>query len=193
MAKEEEKEEGKEGEAAAEGAAAPKSKKKLFIIIGVVLVLAIGGGAFFMLGGSKTPEEGAEHAEEHEEEHKHYGHAELPAFIVNLSETSNFLKIKLLLEYDEEILAKASAGEAAGGGGGGHGEGGSALPGALGHREPMIQDAVIRVLSSKKASDVLTVEGKEAIKEELLESINEASQLEEPPVVAVYFREFIVQ
>ena len=190
MAKEEAKEEAKEA-APAEGEAAPKGKKKLIIIIAVVAVVVIGAAAFFLMGGKK--EEGAEgQAEEHAEEHKHYEQAELPSFIVNLSETSNFLKVKLLLEFDPEVLAKAG-GEAGGGGHGGEGEKGGGLPGLLGTREAMIQDAVIKVLSAKKAADVLTVEGKEQIKEELLEAINEASQLEEPPIVAVYFREFIVQ
>ncbi len=191
MAKDEEKQEGKEAAPAAEGEAAPKSKKKLIIIVAVAAVVVIGAAAFFMMGGKK--EEGAEgKPEEHAEEHKHYEQAELQTFIVNLSETSNFLKVKLLLEYDAEILAKAG-GEAGGGHGGGEGEKAAGLPGVLGTREAMIQDAVIKVLSSKKAADVLTIEGKEQIKEELLEAINEASQLEEPPIVAVYFKEFIVQ
>ena len=60
-------------------------------------------------------------------------------------------------------------------------------------REPMMRDAVIRVLSSKKAVDVLSPEGKEKLKEELVEAINEAIGLEEGPVVNVYFTEFIIQ
>lgn len=189
MAKDEEKEEGaKEGEGSAE-AAAPKSKKKLIIIIAVVAILLIGGAAAFLLKGKKAPAEG-EGEEKQAEEERHLATAELPTLIVNLSETSNFLKVKILLEYDPEILAKAGAAE----GGGEKEEGkGSALPGALGVREPMIQDAVIKVLSAKKASDVLTVEGKEQIKEELIEALNEASGLDEPPIVSIYFREFIVQ
>jgi flagellar FliL protein len=194
MAKEEKKEEDgkKEGEAAAEGAAAPKSKKKLIIIIAVVVLLIGGGAGFFLMKGK--PAEG-EHGEEaaHEEE-KHFATAELPSFIVNLSETSNFLKLKLLIEYDPEVLAKAAGGGEGEGGGHEGGEGKPAgLPGALGTRQPMIQDAIIKVLSVKKASEVLTAEGKDAIKDELVEAINEASGLEEPPVVAVYFMDFIVQ
>jgi flagellar basal body-associated protein FliL len=60
-------------------------------------------------------------------------------------------------------------------------------------RESMMKDVVIRVLSSKRADDLLTVEGKERLKDELLEGINEAVGLEEPPVVGVFFAEFIIQ
>lgn len=189
MAEEEGKEEGKEG---GEHAEAPKSKKKLIIIIAVVLVVVLGAVGFLLMGG-KSEEHPAE--EEHHEEEKHYAHAELATLIVNLSETSNFLKVRIMLEYDPEVLAKAAGGAAHGGEEeGGHGGGGGpSLPGVLGHREPMIQDGIIKVLSSKRAADVLTVEGKEQIKEELIEAINEASGLEEPAVVAIYFREFIVQ
>lgn len=192
MAKEEKEEEAKGGDGHGEAAAPAKSKKKLIIIVAVVVVV-LGVVAFLFLG-KKKPEatDGAEH-ETHAEEERHLATAELPSFIVNLSETTNFLKVKLLLEYDPEILAKASA-HAEGGGGGGHeAKPGEGLPGALGARQPMIQDAVIKVLSAKKAADVLTIEGKETIKEELVEAINEATGLEEPPIVSVYFMEFIVQ
>jgi flagellar basal body-associated protein FliL len=56
-----------------------------------------------------------------------------------------------------------------------------------------MKDAIIRILSSKKADDLLTAEGKERLKDELLEGINEAVGLEEPPVVGVFFTEFIIQ
>lgn len=191
----EKKEEGEEKKKEGEGEAKPKGKGKLIIIIAVIVLLLGGGGAaFFLMGSKEEPAEG-EHAEEaHDEEHKHLVTAELDSIIVNLSETSNFLKVTLLLEMDGGILEKA-AGAAAGGGheGGGEGESKGGLPAPLGARTPMIRDAVIKVLSSKKAADVLTVEGKEQIKEELIESMNEATGLEEGPIVAVYFSDFIVQ
>ncbi len=60
-------------------------------------------------------------------------------------------------------------------------------------REPMIRDAIIRVLSSKTTDDLLNTEGKERLKEELIEAINEAIALDEGPAVGVYFTEFIIQ
>lgn len=189
------KEEAKEG-GEAEAAAKPKGKKKLIIIVAAVLLLVLGGvGGFVFIGGTKDKD-----AEEHheEEEVKHYQTFELETFIVNLSENSSFLKVKILVEYDPAILAKAGAdGHGGGGGYGGGGSGGeggkSGPPAIVSERLPMIKDAVIRVLSSKKAEDVLTVEGKDRLKEELIEALNEATGLDEGPVVGIYFLEFVIQ
>jgi flagellar FliL protein len=190
MSEEAEKKEGGE-----EHAEPPKSKKKLLIIV-VVLLLAIGGGAFAMLGGSKPPAAETEEVEEKKE----YKLAEVETLVVNLSESTSFLKTKLLLEYDPSVLHPVGEEGAEGGGGhgGGHGGGGggaspTAMPPELVPRLPMIQDAIIRVLSSKRATDVLTNAGKETLKQELIEAINEVTGFDEPVVVNVYFTEFIIQ
>jgi len=190
------KEEGKE-----QGESTPgKSKKKLLIIVGAVLVL-LGGGAAVMLGGGEEEKKVEESLDEVEEQ-KQYATAEMDVFIVNLSESTSFLKVRMLLEYDPEVIARHSGahaeggGAAYGGGGGGGGkkeEGPGAMPEALKARSPMIRDAVIRVVSSKRAQDVLTVQGKDTLKQELIEAINEAIGMEESPVVNLYFVEFIIQ
>ncbi len=176
----------------------PKSKKKLFIILGLVLIL-VGAGvptALLLMGGEEPPAE--EHAEPVEAEPK-LTSFELEPIIVNLSESTSFLKVKLVIEFDENIITAAAGGEGEGGGhgiGGGASGGGEAVagpPAAIKERMHHIKDAVIRILSSKTAADVLSAQGKETIKEELIESINEAIGLDEGPVVAVYFLEFIVQ
>ena len=186
----------KEGEGEHAEAPAGGGKKKM-IIIAVVALLAVGGGAFAFLGGSKPPpSEGAEEVEEKKE----YKIAELDPFIVNLSESTSFLKVKMLVEYDPATMVSLEGGAEGGGGhGGGGGGGGGApkesfeLPPMLKGRLPMIRDAVIRVISGKRSTDVLTVTGKEMLKQELIEAINEATGLDEPPVVNVYFTEFIIQ
>ena len=190
-----EKEEAKTEEAA-EGAGSGKSKKKLIIIIVVVLLVVLGAVGFFVLGGKKPEEnpEGAEVVEQH-----HYATAQLDPFIVNLSESSSFLKVTLLLEYDAALLSKVDAhgGGGGGGGGGGHGAGGEekkgGLPPIMEERKPMIRDSVIRVLAAKKTAEVLSPDGKESMKQELIEAINEALGLDEGPVVNVYYTEFIIQ
>lgn len=188
----------KEGEAAP---AAGGNKKKIIIIAAAaVVVLGGGAGAFLMKGGEKKEEQPAEVAEEV----KTYRVAQIPPLIVNLSDASSFLKVSMLIEYDPEIIAKYSGGARGGGGhggggagGGGEGGGGGAKPGELPpllkSREPMIRDAIIKVLSAKRAEQVLSVEGKDQLKEELIEAINEASGIEEPAVVNVYFTDFIIQ
>jgi flagellar FliL protein len=199
--KKEDKKEEKEGEAA-EGEAKPKSKKMLIIIIAVVVLLAGGGGAAFFLMGSKKPAEGEEGAE-HEEEHAHEEEAEtatveLEPVIVNLSENASFLKTKIMVEYNIKVVEGGSSHGAPGEGGGGHeAKGGeknaSGLPGILGKKVHIIKDSIIRVLSSKKPGDVLSLEGKDKIKEELLQALNEACAQQEDCVTNIYFIEFIIQ
>jgi flagellar FliL protein len=186
------------GEGHAEEAPKPKGKKKLLIIVTVVMLLLGGGAAFFLLGGKK--EEPKKEEEEHVEEVHHYKTAELEPFIVNLSENNRFLKTTILLEYDPKALEATgehgSGGEESGGHGSGGGEEGGGgkggLPEAMAGRLPMIRDAIIRVLSSKKVEEVLSGDGKEKLKEDLIESCNEAIGIE-GAVVGVYFTEFIVQ
>lgn len=182
----------KEAEPTEEGAK-PKSKKKLIIIVAVVLILVVGGGVGFMaLGGSKEEEKAGE---SHEEEVKHLETAKLDTFVVNLAGSGAFLKMGIMLEYDAHILEEETKKHGAAGGGGeaegGHGGGG--LPGLMGHKEPMIRDAVIRVLSSKRGEEVMGPDGKDTLKEEIVEAINEALGLEEPTVTGMYITEFLVQ
>jgi flagellar FliL protein len=158
-----------------------KSKKTLFVIIGVVLVLILGGtGAFFAMGGGSKKNAEGEESEGDEEEgadehgagggHGALGGAIVPLdpFIVNLQVKGSFLKTVIQLEFSEPSPPHGMEGEM-----------------------PRIRDGVIRVLSSKQAQDILSVDGKERLKEELKAAINGALGSEE--VVNVFFTEFIVQ
>lgn len=174
---------------------APKKKSKMMLIIIIVVVLLLGGGgaAFFLMGSGD--DEGGEDAEEVEIQ---YETVELKPFVVNLANNEGYLKVTLLLEYDPTLI-KPSGGQGFGGGGA-VGGGGSPhsplsgdLPGVLNDREAMIRDAVLVILSSKSRENLLTPEGKETLKEELVEAINDATGLDEPPVVAIYFIEFVIQ
>ena len=194
------KEEPKEGEEGTKG----KSKKKLLLILIPVVLIVLGVVAFLVLGGKKEePKEGEEHAEAKEEVKKpKLLTVKLDPFIVNLSENTSFLKTTILLEFDASIIEKelggakgAEGGAHGGGAGGGGGEKaeGAAVPPIFTERQPMIRDAVIHVLASKKVQDVLTSDGKERLKEEIIEAINDALGLSENAVVNVYFTEFIIQ
>jgi flagellar basal body-associated protein FliL len=164
-----------------------------------VVLLCAGIPVLFLGGGEEEAKD--EHAAE-EEEVKHLATVALDPIIVNLSANTAFLKVSMILEYDAGILDKAAleaAGHAEGGGhgggasgGGGEAEGGGMHP-IMTARQPMIKDVILRILSSKKPEEVLTSEGKEKLKEELIEGINEAIGLEEEPVVNIYFTEFMVQ
>lgn len=166
-----------------EVAEAPKSKKKLIIIIVAILALAGGGGAAFMMMGKKADaahskkakagehakgeegaegegageEEAAEEADAEEEaggggEHgggEHAGPAFMPleTFTVNLmpDPDEKFLQLEITLQ-----MKSAAEGEK--------------LKGQM----PAVRNRVLMLLSSKKASDLSTPEGKKALSDELL-------------------------
>lgn len=180
-----------------------KSKKKLMLIVVVIVGLLGGAGVPLVLMTTKEPpkeEEAVE--EEHHEPVQRIETADLGQFIVNLSESSSFLKTKIMMEYDGALIDTQLAvlhgedgGKAHGGGasgGGGEKAGGGVHPHVV-KNENKFRDVVIRILSSKKAAELLTTEGKARLKEELVDGLNEAMGLEEPPVVGVLFTEFIIQ
>jgi flagellar FliL protein len=182
-----------------EGEAPKKGSKKLLVIIALVVVVLLGGGgaAMALMGGEKKEE-----IKKEEVAPPVLKLAKMEAFLVNLSEQSSFLKAVILIEYDETILHRVLAAQTAGGGsghgggaGGGGGGGGDphALPRGMAEKEPMLRDAIIRVFVSKKSAEVLSGEGKDRLKEELVEGINEALAFDEPVVTNIYFTEFIVQ
>ena len=158
-----------------------KSKKMLFIIIGVVVLILGGAGAFFALSGGKKAdgEEGEEGAEEEEPAAEHGAeggeHGEvagsivpLDPFIVNLQVKGSFLKTVIQLEFGDP-----------------------GQPHTFEADLPKVRDSIIRTLSSKQAQDILSIEGKERLREEVKNSVNNAIGSED--VVNVFFTEFIVQ
>jgi flagellar basal body-associated protein FliL len=183
----------------------PKKSKKKIILIAFGAISLIGGAGVPMLlmGGAEKPAEEALVEEEHKEEHKHIETADLGQFVVNLSETTSFLKVHIMMEYDGGIIDKQTAakeggeegGKAHGGGasGGEKAEGAGGVHPHLAKKENQLRDVVIQILSSKQSSEVLTSDGKNRLKQELVDGLNEAIGLEEPPVVGILFTEFIIQ
>lgn len=180
-----------------------KNKKKMILIALSVLGLAGGAGVSSLFISASHPDE-AEVVEEDSSDHPtRLEVADLGVFVVNLSENVSFLKTRIMMEYDANILDKQTlmkeggegGGEAHGGGGSGgkEGEGASGAHPYIGKRENQLRDVVIRILSSKKSSDLLTNDGKGRLKEELVDGLNEAIGLEEPPVTGILFTEFIIQ
>ncbi len=191
-------------EEAPEGGDAPsapkkaKSKLALIIIIGVLLVGLIGVGGYLavtMLGGKKAAKGGAEHGAPAAEGEAGGGEAKggehggggggggeaggegkmgvfvsLDPFIVNLASDAGkrYLKITMQLE-----LARPD------------------MTAEVTNRMPQIKDAVITVLSSKSAEDLLTIEGKFRLKEQVLTRIN--NTLTNGVVKNIFFVEFVIQ
>lgn len=171
---------------APDGDAPPKkSKKLLFIIIGLVVVLIAGAAAaFFLLGhGDEEDEDEAPVKEKAKSKKKDDGKLPIflpldPPFTVNLlqDQGEQFLQVAVSLRVTDptaDPLIKALM--------------------------PQIRNNVLRTLSSKKAADLYTVEGKDQLAEELKREIN---MIIEPPrkgaepdgpVHAVLFTSFIIQ
>lgn len=195
--------------------AKPKGKKKLiFISLGVVALLGGAGVPMLLMGGGEEAAQSAHvESEESVEETRRMETLDLGVFIVNLSETSSFLKTHIIIEYDAASLerqlmsieggAGAGAGHGGGsghgggaaGGGGGEGEGAAVggTPYYLTKKETIFRHTIIRILSSKRVEDVLTPDGKDWLNDELVEGLNSAMGLEQPVVSQVYYTEFIIQ
>lgn len=184
--------------AAPEGGDQPapkKSKKLLIIIVAVVLLLAIGGGAaafFLMKGGDEhaDDEEVAEEQAPKKKEKKKKGEAAPPVFVnldaftVNLvpENGDQYLQVTLSIEFEEPGAEQA-----------------------VKSNMPKLRNNVTLLLSGKKASELLSKEGKEQLADELKDTINdvldppkrnkkgEPIRSGEGPAKEVLFTSFIIQ
>jgi flagellar FliL protein len=208
--------------APAEGDAPKKGNKKMIIIIAAVAVLLLGGGgaAFFIMKKKAAEAEAAAAAEDGGEEHEKPGkaaakpahkpaehgkseHAAPPAFVplepfvVNLSdrEAERFAQIGVTLQVDDPHMAEE-----------------------MKAYMPAIRNAVLLILSHKSSADLLTVEGKQKLAEEIRREAARAMgyEVEDPedeeeddapkkkkkkkkrvevynPIVQVHYSNFIIQ
>lgn len=181
----------KDAKAAAESAAqsAPKKSKKLLIIIlAVVFLLVAGGGAaLFLLKGGGEHEDDDEVAEAPA---KKKGKEHPPIFLtlepftVNLAPENGdqYLQVTVAVEVHDPEAEQT-----------------------LKLNMPKIRNDLTLLLSSKKASELLTKEGKETLASELCEAINDVIQPPhknkkgemvrgaDAPAKAVLFTSFIIQ
>lgn len=171
---EEEEEGGGEGKPPKKG-----MNKVLLIVIAVLLLLLLGVGGFIMFGGNGDQEKAegekgkVEKAVEVEEVQDPLKLGEIVAFepfIVNLSGEGGkrFLKVTMQVEMNKKKLAEE-----------------------VNNKMPQMKDMIITVLASKTVDELLTIEGKFKLKEQLLTRIN--SNLKTGVVKNVYFVEFVIQ
>jgi len=173
--------------------APPKKSKKLIVIIAVVVVLllAIVAGAMMLLnkGDHEDDEEVAAEQEKTKKKDKKKDATAAPVFFPLEPFTVN-----LLPENGEQYLQVALSLEL---------EDATSDP-ELKSRLPKIRNNIMLLLSSKKATELLTKEGKEALAEGLLDEINtvinpprknKKGELIPPdgPVKTVLFTTFIIQ
>lgn len=196
--------------ATTEATEAPKSKKKLIVILAVVLALLAGGGAaaYFML--MKKPDAHAAkdkakaHAEEGEAEEGHEeghdeadaeeegegegeaeaeGHAD-PKTALTFVPFETFT-VNLLPDPDEKFLQLDLTMEVKG----------AELAEKMKLQMPALRNRVLLLLTSKKASDISTPEGKAQLSEELLEVLKQplTKKGKKLKITQVLFTSFVVQ
>ena len=107
--------------------------------------------------------------------------------VVNLTDksTPRYLKVQLTLEFIDSKVKEPPRGEAV------KAQQDEFAKDMSGH-SAIIEDALTTTLSSKSSTDLLKPEGKEELKQELIERVNRALH-EEEKVVNVYFTSFIIQ
>ena len=95
----------------------------------------------------------------------------LKTFIVNLSVPGRYLKVDMELEFIDSKKVEETTKDI-----------------------PRLRDAIIRLLARKTADDLLTSEGKDVLTDEIINVANITLNAGgKPPVIGVYFTEFIVQ
>lgn len=163
----------------------PKGNMVLIIVVVLLVVLLIGGGAaaFFLLGShDEEAAAGAPSSQDAKVEKKKSNSKKstdhlaigpmypMAQFVVNLlSESGNrFLKVAVDLELSDAKLQPE-----------------------MDHKKSLIRDIIIRTFSSKTFEEISTLKGKDKLKEEVLDKINE--NLSDGQVKNIYFTDFVVQ
>lgn len=152
------------------------SNKILIILIGVILLIVVAmGGGFFMMWNKMSSmnavnSEEADNEMEEEVVETMGPTKKLETFIVNLGDKGGkrYLRVSMDLELENEETAKI-----------------------VDRRLPKIRDAVLMILPTKKYEDIGTVQGKSALRNEILTKLNELMVPEE--IKNIYFTEFVVQ
>ncbi len=155
----------KKAEATAGGG---KSKTIIFLVVGVLLGAVVAFGVSKVIFGKSA---GEKKEEKTLPEHT----VELDEFVVNLADGTHYAKVSIALGLEKPLSE-----------GGGH-EGGKLEPKIL----APIRDTVIAVLSSKSMGELVKAEGKEKLKADLKEKLNEL--LGKEIVKEVYFTSLTLQ
>ncbi len=154
------------------------SNKILVLLIGVMmmLILGLGGGLFMMwnqlsaLNAQSVADAGGQPDEVVSLEQSLGPIFSLDTFIVNLADKggTRYLRVTMDLEL-----------------------GNSDLEDELYKRLPQVRDSLLMILPSKRFEDISTVQGKTALRDEMLEALN--GYLGQGKITNIYFKEFVVQ
>ena len=157
------------------------SKKSLYIIAIIFFTIVIGvGTAFFVLWGKisnsnpesvaspkTTTEPSTQRVDQPVPKKNIYP---LKTFVVNLADPGGkrYLRVGMVLELSESRVA-----------------------GEIKEHLPQMRDKILMILPSKTFNDVRNLEGKTALKNEIMDGLN--SFLQNGGITNLYFQEFVVQ
>lgn len=156
----------------------------LIMIVVLLVILLIGGGlaAFFLLGSSDDSQTAQNQNTQQAAPAKRKSSGRstqyltvgpmypMDQFVVNLlSENgSKYLKVKLDIELDTQELSVE-----------------------MDKKKALVRDIIIRVLSSKTFEEVSTMKGKDRLKDEIVNKINDV--LADGQIKNIFFTDFVVQ
>jgi flagellar FliL protein len=154
------------------------SNKLLFVVLGVVLLLVVGmgGGLFMMWTKMSAINTQIATAAEVKAGQKPAGQLmvgpimPLETFIVNLADAGGkrFLRVTIDLELSNAEMRDE-----------------------MKTRLPQVRDAILMILPTRHFDDISSTEGKIALRDELLASLN--GLLTTGQISNIYFKEFVVQ
>ncbi len=157
-------------------------KLKKFLLIGIILLLGVGGGAYYFMSGSAdskvTSKDGDEESNEDEEEEVErqtpYYFTLNPPFVVNFygKGQAKFLQVNIEgLTRDPSIKEDITT------------------------HLPHIRNNIVLLLSSKSYDDLITPEGKEALRKEVLSELRKILKKEtgRDKIEDVFFTNFVMQ
>lgn len=149
----------------------PKKSKLKLIVIALIVLLAAGGGASYFFLGKKAP---AGAAEAKHEAPKAPVFVTLDSFTVNLQQETGeqFLQVAMTVQVnDDKALEEIKL------------------------YMPQVRNRILLLLSSKKASEINTAEGKKKLAEEIAAQIRAPFSKQGKPqeVNNVFFTSFVIQ
>jgi flagellar FliL protein len=154
------------------------SNKIVFLLIGVLLVMMLGlGGGLFMMWNklSALNTQSVANASGNPDLEEVIDHPlgpifSLDTFIVNLADQggNRYLRVTMDLELGNPELETE-----------------------INKRMPQVRDSILMILPSKRFEDISTVQGKIALRDQILETIN--GFLAQGKITSIYFKEFVVQ
>lgn len=154
------------------------SNKILVLLIGVlmVLMLGMGGGLFLMwnkisaINLQANANAGGQSGQEANLEQPLGTIYALNTFIVNLADKGGNRYLRVTMDLELGIPE---------------------LESEITKRLPQVRDAVLMILPSKRFEDISSVEGKQALRDEILAILN--GFLVQGEITNIFFKEFVVQ